>query len=290
MTGNPISEIIAGVRSGDVVPYLGAGALNGVVNTNTGAAIPADSESLILAMNNGQPMAPRLMYEFPRAAMNLENKRGRSFIERFLTDTYGKTAWTTSLLHQWIADLHAPYVIDINRDTQLQTLYRDRDHTLIVGGARIVGTHNRFDLYEFHDGEYKQIEQTQLDIGLPILFKPMGTPLPKPSYVASDADYVDYITELMGGFAVPRYLKQYRLDKRYLLLGMHFTRDTERMVFGDLIYGAAAMAGWAFIPDANDKELRYCAKKGLQVIDADWRKLLASSASLETNLVAEEIA
>ena len=189
MTGNPISEIIAGVRSGDVIPYLGAGALNGVVNVNSGAAIPADSESLILAMNNGQPMAPRLMYEFPRAAMNLENKRGRSFIERFLTDTYAKTPWTASVLHQWIADLHAPYVIDINRDTQLQTLYRDRDHTLIVGGARIVGTHNRFDVHAYTSkkdgaGEYKLIEQTQLDTALPILFKPMGTPLPKPNAVA----------------------------------------------------------------------------------------------------------
>lgn len=281
MAGNPISEIIAGVRSGDVIPYLGAGTLSGVVNANTGATIPADSESLILAMNNGQPMAPRLMYEFPRAAMNLENKRGRSFIERFLTETYGKTQWTTSVLHQWIADLHAPYVIDINRDTQLQTLYRDRAHTLVVGASRIAGTNYRFDLYEFRDGEYKTIVESQINPALPILFKPMGTPLPKPSYVASDADYVDYITELMGGFAVPRYLKQYRLDKRYLLLGMHFTRDTERMVFGDLIYGADATAGWAFIPDANDKEARFCKKKGLQVIDADWQKLVTGSKSFE---------
>ena len=41
--------------------------------------IPADSESLIYAMNDGKPMAPRLMYEFPRAAMNLENKKSLEF-------------------------------------------------------------------------------------------------------------------------------------------------------------------------------------------------------------------
>ncbi|MFO1234129.1 MAG: hypothetical protein U1E47_03310 [Rivihabitans pingtungensis] len=36
----------------------------------------------------------------------------------------------------------------------------------------------------------------------------MGTPRPGGAgYIASDADYVDYITELMGGFAIPPTLK-----------------------------------------------------------------------------------
>jgi hypothetical protein len=285
VTGTPFSEIIAGVRSGDIIPYLGPATLDGVVNAATGAAIPADSESLILAMNNGTPMAPRLMYEFPRAAMNLENKRGRSFVERFLTTTYGDAKWTLSPLHRWIANLHAPYVIDINRDTQLQRLYRDRDHTLIVGAARLGVSQFRFNLYEYrvsdeNGGTYHEIEQPNINMTLPILFKPMGTPLPKPSYIASDADYVDYITELMGGFAVPQQIKQYRSGKKYLLLGMHFTRDTERMVFGDLIYGADPAAGWALIPNATDKEIRFCGKKGIQVLDAGWQKLMAATAAL----------
>ena len=67
-------ELVEGIQSGKIVPYLGAGALKDVKNMQDGSPIPADSDSLILAMNNGQPMAPRLMYEFPRAAMNMENK------------------------------------------------------------------------------------------------------------------------------------------------------------------------------------------------------------------------
>jgi len=43
-----------------------------------------------------------------------------------------------------------------------------------------------------------EIPQEQVDSRLPILFKPMGTPKPEANYIASDADYVDYITELMG--------------------------------------------------------------------------------------------
>jgi hypothetical protein len=101
-------------------------------------------------------------------------------------------------------------------------------------------------------------------------------PLPQPSYIASDADYVDYITELMGGFAVPSFIKARRRGKRYLLLGMRLNRDTERMVLSDLIHDAAAdFAGWALIAEANDKERRFCKRLGIAIVDSDAMALLA---------------
>ena len=269
-----MQTLTAGLKSGQIVPYLGAATLNGVVSKMNGQPIPADSDSLILAMNDGKPMAPRLMYEFPRAAMNLENKKGRKFIERFLNTTYGEQQWTASAFHQWLAGLNLPYVIDINRDTQLQNFYADRPHTLIVGVARISGTDYRFRIYQYYSGEYREITQDEVDTTLPVLFKPMGSPLPEANYIASDADYVDYITELMGGFAIPAFLKDYRKDKQYLFCGLSMTRDTERMVLSDIIYAAASPAGWVLLPDASDKEKRFCEKKNLVVVDASWEELM----------------
>lgn len=275
MNSTSIQEILAQLGAGDIVPYLGPGVLRGVVDRTSGKPIPADSDSLILAMTNGQPMSPRLMYEFPRAAMHLENKKGRSYIERFLTQTYAGERWTASPFHQWLADQHLPYVIDCNRDTQLQRCYADRKHTLVVGAARIAATPYRFDLYQFDDGQYRAISLAEVDGDLPVLFKPLGTPLPKSSYVASDADFVDYITELMGGFAVPAWLKLKRKNKKYLFLGMHFNRDTERMVMSDLIHDAATPAGWALIAEPSEKERKVCVRKNLQLLEADWSSLFA---------------
>ena len=79
MSSAVFSEILNGLYENKVVPYLGSGALFDATNKLTGAAMPADSDSLILAMNNGKPMAPKLMYEFPRAAMNQELKRRQKF-------------------------------------------------------------------------------------------------------------------------------------------------------------------------------------------------------------------
>ena len=273
-----------GLANGSIVPYLGPGVLADVMSGVDGRPIPATGEQLILAMNNGQPMAPKLMYEFPRAAMNIELKRGRSAVTRFLDTTYGATKWTRAALHDWLAAIAPPYVIDINRDTQLQDSYARMPHLLILGCARLGGSDYRFKLF-IHDGDsYSEIDPTRADASLPVLFKPMGSPSPKSSYIASDADYVDYITELMGGFAVPAFVKARRKGKRYLLLGMRLNRDSERMVLSDLIYDAASEpAGWALIAGPSDKERRFCKRQGIEIIEATVGDLLRT---WNTSLVA----
>ena len=101
-----------------------------------------------------------------------------------------------------------------------------------------------------------------------MLFKPTGTPLPAPSWIASDADYVDYLTELMGGFAIPDFLKRHRAGKRYATLGLRLARDTERMLVSDLIWGAAEPAGWALIDEPTARERKYCERMGLEIVAA----------------------
>jgi len=269
-----LNEILDGLKSGSVVPYIGANALAGVTNCTTGEPIPADSDSLIIAMNNGNPMAPKLMYEFPRAAMNLELKRGRSFVNNFLTKLYGETQWTRAPFHDWLATIKPPYVIDINRDTQLQESYRGIPHILIQGVARLAYEY-RFEIFHYDGANYTGVNQEEVDRSLPILFKPMGTPMPKPNYIASDADYVDYITELMGGFAIPSFLKEYREDKKYLLMGLRLNRDTERMVMSDITYREDGERGWVLIPEPTKKEQRFCQRHGLEIIHADIPDVLA---------------
>ncbi len=262
-----IDTIKTGLKDGSIIPYLGPQALSGSVNA-AGDPIPADSDSLILAMNNGRPMAPKLMYEFPRAAMNLELKRGRSFITRFLNKLYGDTEWSRAPIHDWLKATKPACVIDINRDIQLQQSYNDTPHNLMIGIARIGGTDFRYKLYYYDGSQYKEITNEEADASLPLLIKPMGSPQPEANYIASDADYVDYITELMGGFGVPKFFKEYRKEKRYLLIGLSLNRDTERMVLHDISLDRAKESGWAIIPNATEKEKRFCKTKlNMEVID-----------------------
>ncbi len=274
-----LNTLAQGIRSGNIVPYLGPGALTGATDTINGQPMPADSDSLILALNNGKPMSEKLMWEFPRAAMNVELKRGRGAVIRFLNTTYAERTWTRAPLHTWLASVLPRYVIDTNRDTQLQASYVGVPHTLVRGISRIAGTDYRFRIDHYDGAAYREIAQEEVDPALPVLFKPMGSPLPDAVFIASDADYVDYLTELMGGFAIPSFLKSYRRGRQYVFLGLRLLRDTERMVMSDIIYSAGAPAGWALIPEPSQKERRFCDRQGIELIAADIPDLLAAAQS-----------
>ena len=167
-------------------------------------------------------------------------------------------------------------MIDINRDTQLQASYADLPHTLVRGTARIGGTDYRFRIHHYDGSGYREVDQADVDPSLPVLFKPMGSPLPDPTYIASDADYVDYITELMGGFAIPSFVKALRKGKQYLFLGLRMTRDTERMVLSDIIYDAASPAAYAIIPEPTEKEIRFCKRMKIEIIDLPMETVAAA--------------
>ena len=98
-----------GLTDGSIVPYLGPGVLADVRSKLDGQAMPATSEQLIVAMNGGKPMAQKLMYEFPRAAMNVELKRGRKAVTSFLDATFGATPWSRAAAHDWLATI-APFI------------------------------------------------------------------------------------------------------------------------------------------------------------------------------------
>jgi hypothetical protein len=157
-------------------------------------------------------------------------------------------------------------------------------HTLVRGIARIGGTEYRFRIHHYDGASYREVEQGQVDTSLPVLFKPMGSPQPDSTYIASDADYVDFITELMGGFAIPDFLKTYRRERQYLFLGLRLTRDTERMVMSDIIYAAGVPAGVALIPSPTAKERRFCQARGIDILEADIEDLLEAAAFTTSGL------
>ena len=71
--------MIEQLKSGELVPFIGMGVFKDTKN-DEGGLVPYDSDSMILALNGGRAMSQRLMYEYLRAAMSLEQRKGRAFI------------------------------------------------------------------------------------------------------------------------------------------------------------------------------------------------------------------
>ncbi len=69
-------------------------------------------------------------------------------------------------------------------------------------------------------------------------------------------------------------MKEYRKGKKYLLIGLPLCRDSERMVMSDIVYGANELKGWFLRKNPTDKEKRYSAKMGFELIEADCQDFL----------------
>ncbi len=260
-----IETIKKELRNQTTVPYFGLGIFEGVT-TKEGEQMPYDSDSMILMMNQGRPMSQRLMFEYSRAAMHLEQRRGVDYMTQLINWIYTKEFEPTPL-QKAVANMSPRYVVDTNRDTKLQELFAFEPHCLIVGKSRILNNDYRYEIFEYdvEDKRYFQVEEEALDDAKKILFKPMGSPLPEPSFIISDADYVDWLTEAMGGFAVPSVLKTYRKTKKYLFLGTFFDRDTDRMVANELTLDLEG--GYVIIDrELGKKEKKFIEKHNLEVL------------------------
>lgn len=261
-----IQTIKKELRNQTTVPYFGLGIFKDLT-TKDGEIIPYDSDSMILAMNNGRAMSQRLMFEYSRAAMHLEQRRGVEYMTQLINHIYTKPFEPTTL-QKAVVDMMPRFIIDTNRDTKLQELLAFEPHTLIVGKSRIMADKNRYEIFEYDvdNKKYFLVDEEVLESAKKILFKPMGSVLPEPSFIISDADYVDWLTEAMGGFAVPSVLKTYRKTKKYLFLGTSFDRDTDRMVANELTLD---LEGGYVINDKEltKKEKKFIEKHNLELIE-----------------------
>ena len=261
-----IATIKKELRNQTTVPYFGLGVFADT-KTKEGEQMPYDSDSMILMMNQGRPMSQRLMFEYSRAAMHLEQRRGVEYMTQLMNWIYTKEFEPTPL-HKAVVNMSPRYIIDTNRDTKLQELFAFEPHCLVIGKSRIMADLNRYEIFEYdvENKKYFQVEEEVLDHAEKILFKPMGSPLPEPTFIISDADYVDWLTEAMGGFAVPPVLKTYRKTKKYLFMGTFFDRDTDRMVANELTLD---LEGGYVITDKElgKKEKKFVEKHNLEVLE-----------------------
>ncbi len=233
-----MDKIKESIQNGTLVPFLGMGVFKDVISSD-GSQLPFDSDSMSLALNDNRPMSARLMYEYTRVAMSLEQRKGRNFIVEKTNHIYSSKQYEVPLIYKYLKSVQPPYLIDTNLDDSSCKVYEDVEHFMIVGTSRIMGGLDRFIVYRYdiHTKSYDKIDKEEIHTSIPILFKPLGSTVPDKNFIISDADFVDWLTEAMAGFAMPSLLKEHKKSKSYLFLGVDFSKDTYRMVANELTLG-----------------------------------------------------
>jgi len=265
------------LMTGSLVPFLGMGIFKDTKSTN-GEQLPFDSDSMILALNNGRAMSDRLMYEYSRAAMSLEQRKGREFIIQMTNHIYTSKEYELPYTYQFLKTIQPKYLIDTNMDDSACKIYADVAHFMVTGVSRVMGGYDRFVvyLYDLETKTYTQIDKKELNSDIPILFKPMGSTVPDMDFIISDADFVDWLTEAMGGYAIPPFLKEYKKDKSYLYLGVDFDRDTYRMVANEITLGGDTGCVVSSKEEHTKKENKFLKTHNLELISKDTEEFLKS--------------
>ena len=263
------------IAIGNIVPFLGMGVFKDT-KTDDGTQLPYDSDSMILALNTGRTMSPRLMYEYSRAAMSLEQRKGRDFIVQMTNNIYTSKNYKLPLVYQVLKEIKPKYLIDTNLDDSGCKVYEDCAHFMIIGVSRVMGGYDRFIvyLYDLETKNYNKIDKEMLNSDIPILFKPMGATIPEINFIISDADFVDWLTEAMGGYALPPFLKTYKDGKKYLFLGVDFNRDTYRMVANEITLGLKGGYVISSKEEFSKKEAKFLSSHNLECIKSDTNQFL----------------
>lgn len=265
------------LNKGDLVLFLGMGVFENFT-CKDGSTLPYDSDSFVLAINGGRAMSPRLMYEYTRAAMSLEQRKGREYLVAMVNHIYTSKEYDLPLIYEFIAKVKPRYIVDTNLDDSLLKAYENTPHFLVSGVSRIMGGYDRFVVYKYDTKVYTKVDKSTLDASLPILFKPMGGVSPEKNFIVSDADFVDWLTEAMGGYAMPAFLKEYREKKKYLFCGVDFTRDTYRMVANEITIGLLGGFILTQKEEFSKKELQFAKKHNLEFLNKDCQHLIEELA------------
>ena len=265
------------LMNGNLVPFLGMGVFKGFT-CKDGSSLPHDSDSMVLSLNNGRAMSPRLMYEYTRAAMSLEQRKGREYITQMINHIYNSKEYDLPFVYQFFKEFKPKYFIDTNMDDSSCKIYEDVAHFMITGVSRIMGGYDRFVVYTYtpKTKSYEVIDKSELNDELPILFKPMGCIIPDKNFIVSDADFVDWLTEAMGGYAVPPFLKEFRKNKSYLFLGIDFSTDTYRMVSNEITLELSGGFVVTKKEELSRKEDNFLKAHNLDIIPKDINDFLRS--------------
>jgi len=236
-------DIMAGLRSGTVVPYIGPGIW---ATTATAPAHPTDALALAAKLTEKASVPHKIRKNLTAAAQYIENFKHRKTLTGLMNSAFVERA-TPAALHEFLGSLHQlPLVVDAWYDDALQqTLARNPSWGQVQGVSQ-AEHHGEWVRYYTAQGELSDAETAEKWNTL--LYRPLGSCAPAQNYIVSDSDYVEILTEIDIQTPIPPIVQQRRSGKHFLFLGCRFTNQLDR-IFARQIMKRSSDRHWAILAE-----------------------------------------
>ena len=215
-----LAQALDDVTAGRLIPYLGPGVA--ALAPGGGPSAPQG----LCAMIEAEVRAPkRARGNLWAVAQYVEGRRFRATLEAIVRRAFAAPGGANPLL-DWLAVQGCPLIVDAWYDGAMVAALKGRDWGLVQGISR--------------SGEWAEIwhrsygaDGTERPEGADprwrtLLYKPHGYAAPGHSFLVSDADYVEVLTEIDIQTPIPDQVQARRQGRGFLFLGCRFDDQTLR--------------------------------------------------------------
>ncbi|MCA0920155.1 SIR2 family NAD-dependent protein deacylase [Pseudooceanicola nanhaiensis] len=205
-----MNEVAAGTR----IAYLGPD-----VSALSGSAAPATPAALC-AQIEAQVRAPR------RASGNLwsvaqyvESRKFRATLNTILRDAFDVPVPGANPVHDWLARVRPPLVVDSWYDDGLMRAFGQQDWGLVQGISR---NGEWIDIFTRAYDAAGQLVAEADPAWKTLIYKPHGVIAGDRSFLVSDSDYVEVLTEIDIQRPIPAEVQHRRTGRPFLFVGCRF--------------------------------------------------------------------
>jgi hypothetical protein len=212
-----LQEAIEQVESGRMVPYLGPG-----VVALSDTAAPTSPDALCALVEAEVRVPKRASGNLWSAAQYVESRKFRATLNDIVERAFAVGQAGDNPVHGWLAGLRPPMVVDAWYDDGLINAYgaQSKDWGWVQGVSR------NGEWIEIWTRAYNSAAEERPEGADPawpsLIYKPHGLARKGSSFLMSDSDYVEVLTEIDIQTPIPEEVRARRTGRGFLFLGCRF--------------------------------------------------------------------
>lgn len=254
-----LEKALAGVEAGDVVPYLGP-----EVAALSGGDAPTSPEALCALIEAEVRVPKRASGNLWSAAQYVESRKFRATLDDIAIRAFAGGQGGANPIYDWVARVKPPMVVDAWYDAGLIDAYGSGDWGWVQGVSR---NGEWIEIWtRAYDASGAEVEEASSKWGS-LIYKPHGMARKGSSFLMSDSDYVEVLTEIDIQTPIPEEVRQRRTGRGFLFLGCRFD-DQMLRIFARQIMKRSGGPYLAVIEGSLTRmEARFLEEHGIERLD-----------------------
>ncbi|MEX5729937.1 hypothetical protein Ga0609869_003290 [Rhodovulum iodosum] len=261
-TAERLSALLDEVAQGGRVPYLGAG-----VAALGGGGQPASPPELCAAIEARVRAPKRARGNMWSVAQFVESRRFRKTLESIVLDAFAGDP-APGPLHRWLARVRPPMVVDAWYDSGLIEAFRAEDQP---GWGLVQGVSRNGEWHEIwtcaYDADLTLVGETPDPAWDVLLYKPHGVIREGHSFLISDSDYVEVLTEIDIQSPIPEEVQARRTGRPFLFLGCRFDDQMLRLFARQIAKRSSTGHAAVIEGELTRMERRFLDELGIERLD-----------------------